>query len=94
MKNDEKILFIAVHYATCKFPHVSVREVISIFDAIGLIHHKRSIYLLLKWCKFGFYNYGVSLLTGWIEHDKLPKRYLDLILLGNTQLFNINIGDN
>ena len=80
MKTDEKFLFIAVHCCTCKFPQVSVREVVTTLHEFGFIHYKRSLYLIRKWCKLGFYNYGVSILSGWIEHDKLPNRYMDIIL--------------
>ena len=43
------------------------------------IHHKRCWYLLEKWSRLGFYNYGVSLDLGWLEMDKLPDRYKALL---------------
>ena len=80
MKADEKFLFISVYNASIKFPLVSTRDIVITLHECGFIHFKRSLYLLRKWCKFGFYNYGVSILCGWIEEDKLPQRYIDVIL--------------
>lgn len=94
MKPDEKFLFIAVHYSTCKFPFVSVRDIVETLHEFGFIHYKRSLYLLRKWVKIGFYNYGVSILAGWVEHDKLPQRYLEIILNSNYRYSNLVKGDN
>lgn len=46
------------------------------------IHHKRCWYLLQKWSRLGFYDYGVSLDHGWLEFDNLPERYIAVIKEG------------
>lgn len=40
---------------------------------------KRFMYILDKWDKKGFWDYGVSLRGGWFIERNIPKRYLDLI---------------
>lgn len=61
------------------------RDIVGIFprDIINFlseyIHHKRCWYLLSKWSRLGFYNWGVSMGLGWIEIDKLPERYIELL---------------
>ena len=51
-----------------------------IINVLGeYINHKRCWYLLEKWSGLGFYNYGVSLDLGWLELDKLPDRYRELL---------------
>lgn len=75
MKKDEICFFIACWFFRNK--GISVRKVISMMGEI--IHYKRCWYLLEKWDRLGFYNYGVTLDLGWFYPDKLPKRYADLI---------------
>lgn len=86
MKDDEKLFFricfevgrkIWRDYDTPYF--TSMRDVIFIMEQCGAIHHKRAWYLLSKWEGLGFYNYGVALDLGWLEPDKLPERYKDLL---------------
>lgn len=43
------------------------------------INHKRCWYLLQKWGRLGFYDWGVSLDLGWLEIDKLPERYVTIL---------------
>lgn len=61
-------------YSGCMYP----REIINILGEF--INYKRCWYLLMKWSRMGFYNCGVSLDLGWLEMDKLPDRYKELLL--------------
>ena len=40
---------------------------------------KRFMYILEKWDKKGFWEYGVSLRGGWFITDKIPSQYLELL---------------
>ena len=55
----------------------SPRDLINIIEE--WLPHKRAWYYLKKWDRLGFYNYGVTLDLGWLEDDKIPQRYLELI---------------
>ena len=41
----------------------SIRDIIKEVN----INEKRAIYILQKWTDKGLYNYGISVLSGWIE---------------------------
>jgi hypothetical protein len=58
MKDDEKALLLAIARSPKSFP----RDIINGL----LIHHKRAWYLLEKWARRGWYEYGVSLDLGWL----------------------------
>ena len=75
MKEDEKRFFITA-YRYRNAGH-SIRFIINILGEF--INYKRCWYLLEKWSKFGFYNYGVTLDLGWFEDAELPERYAELI---------------
>ena len=75
MKEDEKKFFITCY--RCREAGHSIRLIINILGEF--INYKRCWYLLGKWSRFGFYNYGVTLDLGWFELDKMPERYLKLI---------------
>ena len=72
MKPDEAVFFAYCYFLRTKY-HLHIRDVVACFE--GLMHIKRIEYLLDKWSKLGFYNYGVSMDLGWFEDDKLPERY-------------------
>ena len=85
MKDDEIKFFLTVakYGKTVSDGSTYVSTGINIRDIIDLlsefIHHKRCLYLLQKWAKLGFYNYGVTLDLGWLKLDKLPERYKVLL---------------
>lgn len=84
MKKHEELLFQVLYYAhKTKYPangsFVSVRAICELLSDLDFIPHKRIIYYLKKWLKLGFYDYGVSLLNGWLILDKIPERYLQTI---------------
>lgn len=40
---------------------------------------KRFLYILEKWSKKDFWNYGVSLRGGWFIEENIPIQYLELV---------------
>lgn len=79
MKDDEIRFF-----RTCwewwhneKAPFLNIRLIINIVSEF--IPVKRCWYLLEKWTRLGFYDYGVTLDLGWFYPDDLPLRYKELI---------------
>lgn len=56
---------------------VSIRGIINILKFF--INYKRCWYLLKKWSRLGFYNYGVTLDLGWFELENMPLRYVNLL---------------
>lgn len=80
MKDDEKLFFrLCVTYRGRAIRVVEIRDIIHILYDAGVMHYKRCWYLLRKWEKLGFYNYGVAEDLGWIEIKLLPERYADLL---------------
>lgn len=84
MKDDEKRFFLCCYKFCRRSPAFDIykptpRDVIHILEEAGYIHHKRAWYLLSKWTRLGFYEYGVNLELGWFEPDKLPERYKVLL---------------
>ena len=80
MKEDEKLFFrICVKYSGKVIGGIRIREIIGILYHAGVLHYKRCWYLLEKWERLGFYNYGVTQDLGWIELDNLPERYAALL---------------
>ena len=86
MKGDE-ILFFQYVYNWCSYQDwqghheglFTVREMVNIFSSTGYIHHKRCWYLLQKWARLGFYDYGTTLDLGWLRPSRLPDRYKQLL---------------
>ncbi len=62
MKPDEIALLLAIATADCPRNGATVRDVVSDLR----LHPKRARYLLEKWTRKGYYNYGVSLDMGWL----------------------------
>lgn len=81
MKPDEIKFFIAmVGYGRIlgtRNDGIPTRCIMGILS--NYIPWKRMDYYLEKWTGLGFYNYGVSLETGWLELDNLPERYKELL---------------
>lgn len=63
MKADEKALLLAIQRETSKHPPLPCPR--DVAEALGM-NAKRAAYLFEKWDKKGWYNYGVSLTTGWL----------------------------
>lgn len=61
----------------------TARELIEILE--DFIPSKRMWYYIHKWDSLGFYNYGVSPNVGWLEDDKIPLRYLELVQKENKK---------
>lgn len=40
---------------------------------------KRFMYILEKWSRKGFWDYGVSLRGGWFIEENIPQQYLALL---------------
>jgi hypothetical protein len=52
-------------------PRRSARDII---NTPGFpMHHKRAWFLLEKWARLGWYDYGVSVDTGWMEPTGVAK---------------------
>ena len=76
MMKDDEIRF----FRTCwQYRHqgISIRDIICLVHEF--IHYKRCYYLLDKWARLDFYDYGVALDLGWFEPDALPERYRVLL---------------
>ena len=76
MKVDEIVFFVYCYFLRT-FYGFSVEEVVEICSL--QIPKKRLLYLLKKWEKKGFYNYGVSIDMGWFEPEYMPERYRKII---------------
>lgn len=75
IKKDEMWFFVVCWFFQNN--GISVRKVIAMMGKI--IPYKRCLYLLEKWDRLGFYDYGVTLDLGWFYSNKMPKRYSELI---------------
>jgi hypothetical protein len=60
------------------FYNLLVRDLIEIINYI--IPNKRCWYYLQKWSEKGYYNYGVTLDSGWFEPDKFTGIYKEIYL--------------
>lgn len=78
MKHDE-LAFLTICYIY-KNSGLTIREAIN--SVTNIIHYKRCWYLLEKWNRLGFYDYGVTLDLGWFELDKFPDRYKAALEVG------------
>ena len=74
MKEDE-IRFFRTCWKHRAF--VKPRHIIDI--VCEFINYKRCYYLLEKWSRLGFYEWGVNIGLGWFEPDKMPERYKVLL---------------
>ena len=75
MKDDEIRFF-----RTCwrlRHPDWFVRDIIRVVKEF--IPVKRCHWLLKKWSRLGFYDYGTTLDLGWFCPDALPERDAKLI---------------
>lgn len=79
MKEDEKLFFVLCFQLRMQY-EIDVRNIINMLQPF--INKKRLWYLLEKWVKQGFYDYGVNLDLGWFEIKKIPNRYCDLLFKG------------
>lgn len=61
MKDDERRLLVAMRRVGDVAPYG--RNVVA---ALG-IHPNRAAYLFSKWADKGWYDYGVSVMAGWLE---------------------------
>ena len=78
MKEDEKLFFVLCFQLRMKYG-IDVRNIISMLQPF--INKKRLWYLLEKWFRQGFYDYGIRLDLGWFEIEKMPNRYSDLVFI-------------
>ena len=62
MKPDELRLLRELQRRSAGGQHVYVRALV---DELG-IHPKRGAYILDKWTGKGWYDYGVSVMAGWL----------------------------
>lgn len=62
MKDDEKNLMKAL---VNDYGLASKSPIRKIVDDLG-INHKRAAYILWKWADKGWYEYGVSVMAGWL----------------------------
>lgn len=66
--------FFKVCYELTETRHMTVREVIDIFD--GVISREQIESYLRDWHKSGFYDYGTSLDLGRFLKYKIPVKFL------------------
>ncbi len=70
MKPDEKELLELLQNRTKEHPRLpSVRDVVK---DLGM-NEKRAAYLLEKWYAKGWYEYGVSVLAGWLTDEGMRQ---------------------
>lgn len=78
MKDDEKKFFRTCYrWWSDKKRYISFRDIIRV--VCEFIPVKRCHYLLMKWDRLGFYDYGVAMDLGWFYPDEFPERYRELI---------------
>ena len=69
IKTDEIYFWNLIKKELTIYREKTVRDVINKKDFS--IHYKRAWYLLEKWSRKGWYDYGVSLDLGWITPEGL-----------------------
>ncbi|PDZ93950.1 hypothetical protein CON36_36425 [Bacillus cereus] len=62
LRKSEEMMF----YELVKLSGLSPRELIQRLP----INHKRAAYILEKWCRNGWYEYGTSLDNGWLVEKR------------------------
>lgn len=65
MKEDERRLLEEMQRRARSGQPCSAREVVR---ELG-INEKRAAYILWKWTDRGWYNYGVNVMSGWLERE-------------------------
>lgn len=75
MKDDEKNLLLLIYKNKYSIPRFIINDKSKIE-----INHKRALYILEKNCDKGYYEFGISLDTGWLT----PKgiEFIETQLLG------------
>lgn len=75
MKQDEKELLIALcEKRTAENPYPYVRQLVRDLN----MNAKRAAYILDKWTGKGWYNYGVSVMAGWLTDEGRAQKPQDL----------------
>lgn len=69
-QSEEYFLFQMIYF---KSKEVTVRDIIN----ITRIPHKRAWYILDKWCRKGWYSYGVTLDLGWLTVKQMPLNFAE-----------------
>ena len=82
MKVDEIIFFFYCYNLSVLYGF-SIQEILDICSI--QIPRKRCIYLLKKWARKGFYDYGVTLDLGWFEPRYMPDRYKEILNFGGKE---------
>lgn len=70
MKDDEKLFLQILQEQTRKSPPNTLPDVLTIVTALSL-NEKRAAYILRKWCKKNWYDYGVNVMFGWLTKQGL-----------------------
>ena len=65
MRNDEKHLMVWIQGDTQQFGRAYPRDVVKFLG----INEKRAAYIFSKWADKGWYDYGVSLMAGWLTDE-------------------------
>lgn len=80
MKNDEIDFFLTCFVSRMLF-NADIRSVIDDIVLEGKIPYKRCLYLIEKWSRKGFYEWGVSIDLGWFSDDidDYPEPYANLL---------------
>ena len=79
MKEQERIFFTKIIIMEVEYHNVLfAKDIMYFLD--GLIPYKRMLYYLKKWSRIGFWKYGVSITTGWIERTDFSPTYKKLYL--------------
>lgn len=73
MKDDEKMLLRVLQEQTRKAQPNTFPDVLKIVDEIE-INGKRASYILLKWSKKNWYDYGVNVMFGWLTKQGLEVK--------------------
>lgn len=75
MKDDEQRLLIDIynrcHNGYMKKDGISVKELVQ--EEGFYVHHNRAWFLLGKWSRKGWYEYGVSVRVGWLTPEGIER---------------------
>lgn len=75
MRDDEKRFLVDIyrrcHNGYMKKDGMSVKELIQ--EDGFYMHYKRALYLLEKWSRKGWYEWGVSIRVGWLQPEGIEK---------------------
>lgn len=73
MKEDERnfLKVLQTKTKTRESPNQKTNpDILSICEELNL-NHKRAAYILYKWDKKGWYDYGVNIMFGWLTNEGL-----------------------